>query len=59
VAEGASADGPRELALRRAHACRSRLKLGTSVLEDQPKAWRVLMMFDGPENGAPTEYVIE
>jgi Protein of unknown function (DUF3616) len=28
------------------------------VLQEQPAAWRLLVMFDGPENGAPTEYVV-
>jgi len=29
------------------------------VLEDSPgKPWRVLVLFDGPANGAPTEYLI-
>jgi len=28
------------------------------VLEEQPAGWRLLVMFDGPENGAPTEYLV-
>jgi hypothetical protein len=29
------------------------------VLEDQASTpWRVLIMFDGPENGAPIEYLV-
>jgi hypothetical protein len=28
------------------------------VLQEQPAAWRLLVMFDGPENGAPTEYLV-
>jgi hypothetical protein len=29
------------------------------VLNDKTnEPWRVLVMFDGPENGAPTEYLV-
>jgi hypothetical protein len=29
------------------------------VLRDQAnEPWRVLILFDGPENGAPTEYLV-